>query len=82
MSLYHVSQNDANNTPVHTQNQSQAAGTAFAISYEVSVPSLGLVPPLIPPRQSDINNVTPDNLVVFSVRYKYVPRPYPQICAV
>ncbi|KJA19114.1 hypothetical protein HYPSUDRAFT_204854 [Hypholoma sublateritium FD-334 SS-4] len=37
---------------MHTQNQSQAAGTAFAISYE-----------------SDINNVTPDNLAVFSVRY-------------
>ncbi|KAJ6500795.1 hypothetical protein C8R45DRAFT_1061065 [Mycena sanguinolenta] len=37
---------------MHTQNQSQAAGTAFAISYN-----------------SDITKVTPDNLVVFSVRY-------------
>ncbi|KAF9481334.1 hypothetical protein BDN70DRAFT_549548 [Pholiota conissans] len=37
---------------LHTQNQSQAAGTAFAISY-----------------QSDINNVNPENLVVFTVRY-------------
>ncbi|KAF8172110.1 hypothetical protein BJ912DRAFT_1047362 [Pholiota molesta] len=37
---------------LHAQNQSRAAGTAFAISY-----------------QSDINKVTPDNLVVFSVRY-------------
>ncbi|KAG5640954.1 hypothetical protein DXG03_006538 [Asterophora parasitica] len=37
---------------MHTQNQSMAAGTAFAISY-----------------QSDIKQVTPDNLVVFSVRY-------------
>ncbi|KIL68458.1 hypothetical protein M378DRAFT_184906 [Amanita muscaria Koide BX008] len=37
---------------MHTQNQSMAAGTAFAISY-----------------QSDIAQVTPENLVVFSVRY-------------
>ncbi|KAF5318169.1 hypothetical protein D9619_012136 [Psilocybe cf. subviscida] len=37
---------------MHAQNQSRAAGTAFAISY-----------------QSDINAVTPDNLVVFSVAY-------------
>jgi len=37
---------------MHTQNQSMAAGTAFAISY-----------------QSDINNVTPENLAVFTVRY-------------
>jgi hypothetical protein len=37
---------------IHTQNETMAAGTAFAISY-----------------QSDIKKVTPDNLVVFSVRY-------------
>jgi len=37
---------------IHTQNQSMAAGTAFAISY-----------------QSDIKQVTEENLVVFSVRY-------------
>ncbi|XP_006458724.1 hypothetical protein AGABI2DRAFT_190931 [Agaricus bisporus var. bisporus H97] len=37
---------------MHTQNQSMAAGSAFAISY-----------------QSDIKQVTPENLVVFSVRY-------------
>ncbi|KAF8191670.1 hypothetical protein K438DRAFT_900332 [Mycena galopus ATCC 62051] len=37
---------------MHTQNQSQAAGTAFAISYN-----------------SDITQVTPENLVVFTVRY-------------
>ncbi|TFK24631.1 hypothetical protein FA15DRAFT_408880 [Coprinopsis marcescibilis] len=37
---------------MHTQNQTMAAGTAFAISY-----------------QSDISNVTPENLAVFSVRY-------------
>lgn len=36
----------------HTQNESMAAGTAFAISY-----------------QSDIKQVTPENLIVFSVRY-------------
>ncbi|KAG6375213.1 hypothetical protein JVT61DRAFT_3426 [Boletus reticuloceps] len=40
------------NPNLHTQNQSMAAGTAFAISYE-----------------SDITKVTPENLVVFSVRY-------------
>ncbi|KAF9494371.1 hypothetical protein BDN71DRAFT_1448887 [Pleurotus eryngii] len=37
---------------LHAQNNSQAAGTAFAISY-----------------QSDIERVTPENLVVFSVKY-------------
>ncbi|KDR82083.1 hypothetical protein GALMADRAFT_60209 [Galerina marginata CBS 339.88] len=37
---------------VHAQNQSRAAGTAFAISYH-----------------SDIKQVTPDNLAVFTVRY-------------
>lgn len=42
---------------VHTQNETMAAGTAFAISYE-----------------SDITKVTPENLVVFSVLYKYVIR--------
>ncbi|KAL0947760.1 hypothetical protein HGRIS_013838 [Hohenbuehelia grisea] len=41
-----------NNPNIHTANEQNAAGTAFAISY-----------------QSDINNVTPENLVVFSVRY-------------
>ena len=40
---------------VHTQNETMAAGTAFAISYE-----------------SDITKVTAENLVVFSVLYKYV----------
>ncbi|EGN97788.1 hypothetical protein SERLA73DRAFT_182534 [Serpula lacrymans var. lacrymans S7.3] len=40
------------NPNMHTQNQSMAAGTAFAIAYV-----------------SDISQVTPDNLVVFSVRY-------------
>ncbi|KIL67972.1 hypothetical protein M378DRAFT_9212 [Amanita muscaria Koide BX008] len=47
--------NDPNciTTPnLHTQNQSMAAGTAFAISY-----------------QSDLSQVTPENLVVFSVRF-------------
>ncbi|KJA14486.1 hypothetical protein HYPSUDRAFT_150365 [Hypholoma sublateritium FD-334 SS-4] len=39
-------------TPVHTQNESMASGTAFAISY-----------------QSEIPDVTPENLVVFSVLY-------------
>ncbi|PPQ91790.1 hypothetical protein CVT25_000435 [Psilocybe cyanescens] len=37
---------------MHAQNQSMAAGTAFAISY-----------------QSDIKQVTPQNLAVFTVRY-------------
>ncbi|PPR05141.1 hypothetical protein CVT26_012227 [Gymnopilus dilepis] len=37
---------------MHAQNQSMAAGTAFAISYN-----------------SELSQVTPDNLVVFSVRY-------------
>ncbi|KAG2047952.1 hypothetical protein BDR06DRAFT_963293 [Suillus hirtellus] len=37
---------------MHTQNQSMAAGTAFAISY-----------------QSELSEVTIDNLVVFTVRY-------------
>ncbi|KAJ7612109.1 hypothetical protein FB45DRAFT_939883 [Roridomyces roridus] len=37
---------------MHTQNQSMAAGTAFAIAYT-----------------SDINQVTEDNLSVFTVRY-------------
>ncbi|KAJ7819796.1 hypothetical protein B0H14DRAFT_3472842 [Mycena olivaceomarginata] len=37
---------------MHTQNETQAAGTAFAISYT-----------------SDIKQVTPANLVVFTVRY-------------
>ncbi|KAJ7630228.1 hypothetical protein FB45DRAFT_914911 [Roridomyces roridus] len=37
---------------IHTQNQSMAAGTAFAISY-----------------QSDLSQVTPENLVVFSTLY-------------
>ncbi|OAX34821.1 hypothetical protein K503DRAFT_698010 [Rhizopogon vinicolor AM-OR11-026] len=37
---------------MHTQNQSMAAGTAFAISYE-----------------SDLSQVTMDNLAVFTVRY-------------
>lgn len=40
---------------VHTPNEEQAAGTAFAISYN-----------------SDIKQVTPENLVVFSVLYQYV----------
>ncbi|KAG2341603.1 hypothetical protein BDR05DRAFT_936336 [Suillus weaverae] len=40
------------NPNMHTQNQSMAAGTAFAISY-----------------QSDISQVTMDNLAVFTVRY-------------
>ncbi|TFK24632.1 hypothetical protein FA15DRAFT_619053 [Coprinopsis marcescibilis] len=40
------------NPNLHAQNQSRAAGTAFAISYE-----------------SDIKKVTPENLVVFSVRH-------------
>lgn len=38
---------------LHAQNESMAAGTAFAISYN-----------------SDINQVRPDNLVVFSVRHR------------
>ncbi|KAJ8587089.1 hypothetical protein M405DRAFT_742501 [Rhizopogon salebrosus TDB-379] len=38
---------------MHTQNQSMAAGTAFAISYD----------------QSDISKVTMENLAVFTVRY-------------
>ncbi|KAF6758275.1 hypothetical protein DFP72DRAFT_189986 [Ephemerocybe angulata] len=37
---------------MHAQDQSRAAGTAFAISYH-----------------SDLKDVTPENLVVFSVRY-------------
>ncbi|KAG1739391.1 uncharacterized protein EDB91DRAFT_1134902 [Suillus paluster] len=40
------------NPNMHTQNQSMAAGSAFAISY-----------------QSDISQVTMDNLAVFTVRY-------------
>ncbi|KAG5642766.1 hypothetical protein DXG03_002145 [Asterophora parasitica] len=53
--VYPANYNNPNciTTPnMHTQNQSMAAGTAFAISY-----------------QSDIKKVTPDNLVVFSVRH-------------
>jgi len=37
---------------LHTQNETMAAGTVFAISY-----------------QSDIKKVTPENLVVFTVKY-------------
>ncbi|KAI0063967.1 hypothetical protein BV25DRAFT_1801323 [Artomyces pyxidatus] len=37
---------------MHAQNESMAAGTAFAISYN-----------------SDLKDVTPENLVVFSIRY-------------
>ncbi|KAJ7197001.1 hypothetical protein GGX14DRAFT_472520, partial [Mycena pura] len=37
---------------MHTQNETRAAGTAFAIAYT-----------------SDIKQVTPDNLAVFTVRY-------------
>ncbi|KAG6333710.1 hypothetical protein ID866_5377 [Astraeus odoratus] len=44
----------------HTQNQSMASGTAFAISYT-----------------STLSEVTMDNLVVFSVRYKYGFFPFP-----
>lgn len=40
------------NPNIHTQNQSMAAGTAFAISYT-----------------SDLKQVTPENLVVFTVLY-------------
>ncbi|KAF8157899.1 hypothetical protein B0H34DRAFT_782604 [Crassisporium funariophilum] len=40
------------NPNIHTQNETMAAGTAFAISY-----------------QSDSSQVTPENLVVFSVLY-------------
>jgi hypothetical protein len=59
---------------VHAQNQSRAAGTAFAISYQVRAPfTFYAYSQLIYFfHQSDINKVTPDNLVVFSVRYKYV----------
>lgn len=71
-SSFHVFQRNANRTAVHTQNQSQAAGTAFAISYEVGTLVSVSFPSLIPLWQSDINNVTPDNLAVFSVRYKCV----------
>ncbi|KAJ7284688.1 hypothetical protein C8J57DRAFT_699715 [Mycena rebaudengoi] len=39
-------------TNIHTQNQSMAAGTAFAISY-----------------QSELSDVTPENLVVFTTLY-------------
>ena len=38
---------------VHTQNETMAAGTAFAISYV-----------------TELNQVTMENLVVFSVLYK------------
>lgn len=60
---------------MHTQNQSQAAGTAFAMFYEVGTSVSVSFPSLIPARQSDIMiiNVTPDDLAVFSVQYKYVP---------
>ncbi|KAH6919310.1 hypothetical protein BKA70DRAFT_1249801 [Coprinopsis sp. MPI-PUGE-AT-0042] len=47
---------DASDWPdggLHAQNESMAAGTAFAISYN-----------------SDISQVRPDNLVVFSVRHR------------
>ncbi|KAG2068216.1 hypothetical protein BDR04DRAFT_1025185 [Suillus decipiens] len=48
-----LSDSDCIGSPnMHTQNQSMAAGTAFAISY-----------------QSDISQVTMDNLAVFTVRY-------------
>ncbi|KAG1785222.1 uncharacterized protein HD556DRAFT_1423826 [Suillus plorans] len=48
-----LSESDCIGSPnMHTQNQSMAAGTAFAISY-----------------QSELSEVTIDNLVVFTVRY-------------
>lgn len=58
---------------VHTQNQSMAAGTAFAISYQVRIITFMPCPhgDLTSP-QSDIKKVTPENLVVFSVRYQCV----------
>jgi hypothetical protein len=56
---------------VHTQNESMAAGTAFAISYQVCG-QFPLAMIMLTPCQSDITKVTPDNLVVFSVRYQYV----------
>jgi hypothetical protein len=43
---------------MHTNNESMATGTAWAISYE-----------------SEISNVTMDNLVVFSVLEQYVSSP-------
>lgn len=57
---------------VHAQNQSMAAGTAFAISYQVcSFFVSGLNSDLTCNTiQSDIKQVTPENLVVFSVRYQ------------
>jgi hypothetical protein len=58
--------------PVHTQNETMASGTAFAISYQVS--SLREISLLSSSRipQSDITQVTPENLVVFTVLYQSV----------
>ncbi|KAF9019145.1 hypothetical protein BDZ89DRAFT_1139514 [Hymenopellis radicata] len=48
---------------LHTQNESMAAGTAFAISY-----------------QSNINKVTPENLVVFNRRgTEWLPTTYQRV---
>ncbi|KAH0831896.1 hypothetical protein J3R83DRAFT_12777 [Lanmaoa asiatica] len=50
---YPLSDSHCLSTPnLHTQNESMAAGTAFAIAYE-----------------SELSKVTPETLVVFSVRY-------------
>ncbi len=56
-----------------------AAGTAFAISYNVSDPffrnvSIMTSDPDVP--QSDIADVTPENLVVFTVLQQYVRTPF------
>jgi hypothetical protein len=55
---------------VHTQNQSMAAGTAFAISYDVGFTVLCHPNTRLTIEQSDISKVTMENLTVFTVRYK------------
>ncbi|KAJ4471106.1 hypothetical protein C8J55DRAFT_491609 [Lentinula edodes] len=58
------------NYSVHTQNKSMAAGTALAISYQVTFVLRSLEPDIdYFHLQSDINKVTPENLVVISVAY-------------
>lgn len=55
---------------MHTQNETMAAGTAFAISYEVRTYSLDtykVLPLMLSKSQSDIKKVTPANLAVFSI---------------
>lgn len=62
---------------MHAHNKGDAAGTALAIAYVVSLipASLFVLDAVLNhshfTKQDDISKVTPENLVVFTVRYKF-----------